>query len=126
MPGLVNDRRLAPGLPQLPEPPEGWPVASYTRYEQAQQAVDHLAVRDFPVGDVTIVGVDLMLVERVLARLTWPRVLATGAGSGAWIGLFIGLLLGLFHPPGHSFLAPLLPPRGCQSCRGLRRASHPS
>jgi hypothetical protein len=40
--------------------------------------------------------VDLMLVERVIGKLSWGRVLGTGAVSGAWFGLFAGLLLGLF------------------------------
>ncbi len=84
--------RTAPGLPNLPTPPTGWPVGSYATYEEAQRAVDHLADADFPVRDVTIVGVDLMLVERVIGRLTWGRVLASGAASGAWFGLFVGLL----------------------------------
>jgi len=88
--------RSAPGLPNLPTPPTGWPVGSYATYEQAQRAVDHLADADFPVRDVTIVGVDLMMVERIVRRLTWGRVLMQGAASGAWFGLFVGLLLGLF------------------------------
>ena len=78
--------RSAPGLPNLPTPPTGWPVGSYAKYEEAQRAVDHLADSDFPVRDVTIVGVDLMLVERVIGRLTWGRVIASGAASGAWFG----------------------------------------
>jgi hypothetical protein len=90
--------RAAPGLPNLPTPPTGWPVGSYATYEEAQRAVDHLADSDFPVRDVTIVGVDLMLVERVIGRLTWGRVLLSGAASGAWIGLFVGLLFTLFSP----------------------------
>lgn len=88
--------RTAPGLPNLPTPPTGWPVGSYATYAEAQRAVDHLADADFPVRDVTIVGVDLMLVERVIGRLTWGRVLISGAASGAWTGLFVGLLLSLF------------------------------
>jgi len=47
---------------------------------------------------VTIVGVDLMQVERVTGRLTWPKVLAGGAATGAWLGLFIGLVLGFLNP----------------------------
>src|SRR5918996_156493 len=62
---------------------------------------------DFPVRDVTIVGVDLMLVERVIGRLTWGRVLASGAASGAWFGLFVGLLLSLVSQDGNSF-GPIL------------------
>ncbi len=95
--------RTAPGLPNLPTPPTGWPVGSYATYEEAQRAVDHLADSDFPVRDVTIVGVDLMLVERVIARLTWGRVLASGAASGAWLGLFIGLLMTFVSADGTSF-----------------------
>ena len=99
--------RTAPGLPNLPTPPTGWPVGSYATYEEAQRAVDHLADSDFPVRDVTIVGVDLMLVERVIGRLTWGRVLLSGAASGAWFGLFVGLLLSLFNPAGTGF-GPIL------------------
>jgi hypothetical protein len=99
--------RRAPGLPNLPTPPTGWPVGSFATYEEAQRAVDYLADHEFPVGEVTIVGVDLMLVERVISRLTWGRVLASGAASGAWFGLFVGLLLGFFAP-GATPIGPIL------------------
>lgn len=100
--------RPSGGPPRLPTPPSGWPIGSYSRYEEAQRAVDHLADNDFPVQDVTIVGVDLMLVERVTGRLTWGRVLGTGAASGAWFGLFVGVLLSLFSSgPGPAF-GPIL------------------
>lgn len=75
--------------------PEGWPVGSFTSYSQAQAAVDMLSDNEFPVEDITIVGVDLMEVERVTGRLTWGRVLLGGAASGAWLGLFFGLILGI-------------------------------
>ena len=97
---LSGSGRSAPGMPSLPTPPTGWPIGSYSTYEEAQRAVDHLADHDFPVQEVTIVGVDLMLVERVTGRLTWARVLGGGAASGAWLGLFVGLLMGLFSPQG--------------------------
>jgi hypothetical protein len=88
--------RPAAGLPRLPTPPTGWPIGSYGTYIEAQQAVDFLADSEFPVTDVTIVGVDLMLVERVIGRMSWGRALGAGAVSGAWFGLFAGLLLGMF------------------------------
>lgn len=75
--------------------PQGWPVGSFTSYGQAQAAVDMLSDAEFPVEDITIVGVDLMEVERVTGRLTWGRVLLGGAASGAWLGLFFGLILGI-------------------------------
>ena len=95
-------------IPSLPTPPTGWPVGSYATYAEAQRAVDHLADNEFPVGEVTIVGVDLMLVERVLRRLTWGRVLAQGAASGAWFGLFVGVLLSLFATRAGTGLIPIL------------------
>jgi hypothetical protein len=100
-------QRPAAGLPRLPTPPTGWPIGSYATYEEAQRAVDFLADNDFPVQDVTIVGVDLMLVERVIARLTWGKVIGTGAASGAWFGLFVGVLLSLFNTQGPAF-GPIL------------------
>lgn len=95
-----------PRTPQLPTMPTGWPIASYDTYEDAQRAVDHLADENFPVHDVTIVGVEPLVVERVSARLTWGKVLGSGAMSGAWFGLFVGLLLSLFTPG--AGLAPIV------------------
>lgn len=87
--------------------PAGWPVGSFDSYLEAQAAVDGLSDREFPVDKLTIVGVDLMEVERVTGRLTWGRVLGGGAASGAWIGLFFGLLFGILVPG--RFLAALIP-----------------
>jgi hypothetical protein len=92
----------------LPTPPTGWPIGSYATYEEAQRAVDFLADSAFTVQDVTIVGVDLMLVERVTGRLTWGRVLGTGAASGAWFGLFVGVLLSLFNSSAGASAGPIL------------------
>src|ERR1700741_654118 len=86
------------GVPPLPTPPKGWPVGSYPTYAEAQRAVDYLSDQQFPVHQVTIVGVDLMQVERVTGRLTRPKWLGGGVLSGAWLGLFIGLVLGFFSP----------------------------
>src|SRR5246127_4223418 len=83
------------GVPPLPTPAKGWPGGSYPTYAEAQRAVDYLSEQQFPVHQVTIVGVDLMQVERVTGRLTWPKVLGGGVITGAWLGIFIGLVLGL-------------------------------
>lgn len=102
--GAGGQRRA--GLP-TPTPPTGWPIGSYPAYAEAQRAVDFLSDNEFSVQDVTIVGVDLMQVERVTGRLTWARVLTAGAVSGAWLGVFVGLLLSLFSADGNLF-GPLL------------------
>ena len=110
-----------PGVPRLPTRPTGWPVGSYDNYEQAQRAVDFLAENDFPLPDITIVGVDLMLVERVTGRMSWSRVLSTGIASGAWVGLFVGLLLSVFSQT--SGLGPILVGIGVGIVFGLVFAS---
>lgn len=92
--------------PALPTPPSGWPIGSYPTYAEAQRSVDYLADNQFPVEGVTIVGVDLMQVERVLYRLTWGKVIGGGMVSGAWLGLFLGLLLSMFTTGGA--LGPLV------------------
>lgn len=85
--------------------PSGWPVGSFGTYAEAQAAVDMLSdTGNFPVEKLTIVGVNLMEVERVIGRLTWGKVIAGGAMSGAWMGIFFGLLLGMFQG---SWLGPL-------------------
>ncbi|HWS57427.1 MAG TPA: general stress protein [Actinotalea sp.] len=84
--------------PAVPTPPHGEPIAAYATYLEAQGAVDHLSDKEFPVQNVTIVGTDLRMVERVTGRLTYSRVALAGLATGAWFGLFVGLLLSLFAP----------------------------
>lgn len=82
-------------------------VAGYHDYASAQAAVDRLSDDGFPVEELSIVGSDLRLVEKVTGRLTKAKAALTGAASGAWFGLFVGLLLGLFTT-GHGWLVMLL------------------
>ncbi|MGW0039661.1 general stress protein [Gordonia sp. NPDC003376] len=92
---MSNPMQPSRQTPGLPTPPKGWPIGSYTTYAEAQRAVDYLSDEHFTVEDVTIVGVDLMQVERVIGRLTWGKVVGGGIVSGAWLGLFFGLLVSL-------------------------------
>ncbi|GAA3273654.1 hypothetical protein Dvina_37520 [Dactylosporangium vinaceum] len=71
-------------------------VARYDDYASAQAAVDRLSDDGFPVGQLSIIGSDLRLVEQVTGRLTKAKAALSGAASGAWFGLLIGVLLGLF------------------------------
>ena len=86
------------------EVPTGWPVGSFKTYAEAQAAVDSLSDKEFPVEKLSIVGVDLMQVEKITGRLTWGKVLGTGALSGLWMGLFIGLILSVFTEPGSGWV----------------------
>jgi len=85
-------------IPNLPTPPTGFAVAAYPTYASAQAAVEHLMKNNFSIQDVTIVGSDLQMVERVTGRLTAGKLAAAGAASGASMGLFFGLLLFFFSP----------------------------
>ena len=85
-------------VPNLPTPPTGFAVAAYPTYASAQAAVEHLIKQNFSIEDVTIVGSDLQLVERVTGRLPAGKLAAAGAASGAWIGLLVGLLMFVFSP----------------------------
>jgi hypothetical protein len=86
----------------------GVQVGSYDSYQQAQAAVDYLSDERFAVENVTIVGSDLRMIERVTGRLSWGRAIGMGAAGGAWWGLFVGLLLGIFAPNGRAWFALLL------------------
>jgi hypothetical protein len=86
----------------------GVQVGSYDSYEQAQAAVDFLSDEKFPVENVTIVGTDLRMVEKVTGRLTTGRAIAAGAAAGAWWGLFVGLLLGIFSADGSVWIGTVL------------------
>lgn len=76
--------------------PAGWPVGSFSTYDKAQAAVDMLSDKQFDVSNITIVGLDLMEVERVTGRLTWPRVILNGVVSGSWLGsIILGVGMGI-------------------------------
>jgi MFS family permease len=86
----------------------GVQVGAYDSYELAQAAVDHLSDEEFPVENVTVIGSDLRMVERVTGRLTRGRAIGAGAAGGAWWGLFVGLLLGIFAASGAGWVGSLL------------------
>lgn len=80
----------------IPVVPVGTEIASFAGYEDAAKAVDTLADADFPVENLTIVGTDLKLVEQVIGKLTWGRILAAGAMAGLMLGGMFGLMLLVF------------------------------
>ncbi len=82
----------APGMElQFPQT-----VVTYTRYEDAQAAVDFLSDKEFPVENLMIVGTNLRLVERVTGRRTWGSVISQGAISGIGTGMLVGIMMALF------------------------------
>ncbi len=82
-------------------------IGVYDTYAAAQQAVDFLADRQFPVRNIAIVGTDLKLVERVTGRRTWGTVLLQGVQSGITTGLIVAVFMFLLTP-GSNFFGMLL------------------
>ncbi len=84
-------------------------IASYTRYADAQRAVDYLSDQKFAVEHTAIVGEGLKTVEQVTGRLDWTRALSLGMSQGAVTGVFIGLVFAfLGFGGGRGFLALML------------------
>jgi hypothetical protein len=71
-------------------------LAEYPTYAGAEQLVDRLSDKGFPVEHCRIVGNGLRSVEYVTGRLTSVQAALAGASSGAWLGLLVGLLVGMF------------------------------
>ena len=71
-------------------------LAEFPTYPGAEQLVDRLSDKGFPVEHCRIVGNGLRSVEYVTGRWTGAQAALAGASTGAWFGLLIGLLLGMF------------------------------
>lgn len=97
----------SPSNPTVLGLPRGELLGRYNTYLDAQKVVDYLADNDFPVANITIVGNDLKSVERVTAKLSYPKVAAAGAAQGAMFGVFVGLVLTIFSP-GSNAVAQIL------------------
>lgn len=93
---------------QYSDIPRGQVIGSYDTYAEAQRAVDFLSDEGFPVQNVSIIGSDLKMVERITGRLTRGRAAGLGAVSGAWFGLFVGVLLSLFAKNGTNVVVLVL------------------
>ena len=72
-------------------------IASYTTYQEAERAVDHLSDQGSPVERVAIVGQDVRLVEQVTGRMGHGGAALHGAASGALPGALIGWIFGLLN-----------------------------
>ena len=97
-----------PGAAEGAAVPAGQVVLASGDYPTVQRVVDGLSDAGFPVEHTTIVGTGLRIVEAVTGRLTWGRVLLSGAATGAWFGLLVGLLFGLLTVTTAGFLTVLL------------------
>lgn len=65
-------------------------------YDLAQETVDLLSDKGFPVERVRIIGRDIISREQITGRMTKAKAAGLGVGAGAWLGLFFGLIMALF------------------------------
>ncbi|MEV6742489.1 general stress protein [Streptomyces sp. NPDC051104] len=72
-------------------------VASYSTYQEAERAVDHLVDEGFPVQKVAIIGRDVRLVEQVIGRMGYGEAALHGAATGALPGALVGWIFGLLN-----------------------------
>ncbi|AOZ72314.1 hypothetical protein BK816_02530 [Boudabousia tangfeifanii] len=72
--------------------PNGTVVASFKSHDQAQQALSVLAEAGFPVQTVSVVGTDLKLIEQVIGRITFGKVMAASGAQGIWLGFMMALI----------------------------------
>jgi hypothetical protein len=88
------DRQIASPATPNPDAPASV-VASFPDYAAAEQAVDLLVARGFPVEHLRIAGEDLRLVEDVTGPLTYGLAAFRGLLAGVCFGIFVGLLFGV-------------------------------
>lgn len=88
----------SPSDPNAQGLPRGEVLGTYSSYQQAREVVDQLATGEFDVKQVSIVGTDLRMVERVRGKLTYASVALRSAIQGALFGAMLGLLLSLVDP----------------------------
>jgi hypothetical protein len=90
----VRDAEVAADAVKLSQPKHT--VASYSKYRDAEKAVDWLSDQGFAVEGSAIVGSGLRSVEHVTGRMTAGRAALLGAGEGALMGSLFALLFGIF------------------------------
>jgi hypothetical protein len=66
------------------------PVASFTRYADAERTLALLAGSRFPVDRLALIGGDLKLVDDG-SQLTGLRTAVAGAAAGGWLGALLAL-----------------------------------
>jgi len=74
--------------------PRGHSLGEFRTHAEATEFVNKLVAGDFSANKVSILGHELVLVERVRSRLGYGRVAASGALTGFWLGLIFALLIG--------------------------------
>ena len=85
-------------MDQMHTIPTGEVVAEFGDYTSAQDMVNTLVNGGVHAHAVSIVGADVTLVERVVAKVGYGRAALQFAANGSWLGLLVGLIVVVFSP----------------------------
>jgi len=77
-----------------PSIPRGHSLGEFRTHAEASDLVNRLVQGDLAANKISIVGHDLVLVERVRSRLGYGRVAGSGALTGFWLGVIFALIIG--------------------------------
>jgi hypothetical protein len=77
-----------------PTIPKGSVLGEFTNYSDATAMVEKLLLGEFRPENISLIGHNPLLVERIRSRLGYGRVGLSGAMTGLWIGLIFALLVG--------------------------------
>jgi len=78
--------------------PVGEEIGVFAHYADARNMVNRLLTGGIPAQSVTIVGGDVTMVERIIARYGYGRAAIAAALTGSWIGAFAGLVFTVTTP----------------------------
>ncbi|WP_215523078.1 general stress protein [Varibaculum prostatecancerukia] len=87
--------------------PSGQDLATFPSRESAEEAINYLQSKDFPVRQLLVQERGLTRSNQVVGVVTWPKALLSGFTRGLMMGLFLALLFVLWKPAWAVF-APLI------------------
>lgn len=87
--------------------PSGRDLATFPSKESAEEAINYLHSKDFPVAQLLVQERGLTRINEVVGVVTWPKALLAGFTRGLMMGIFLALLFVLWKPAWAVF-APLI------------------
>lgn len=87
--------------------PSGRDLATFPSKESAEEAINYLHSKDFPVAQLLVQERGLTRINQVVGVVTWPKALLAGFTRGLMMGIFLALLFVLWKPAWAVF-APLI------------------
>lgn len=87
--------------------PTGQDLAIFSSRESAEEAINYLKSKDFPIQNLVLQERGLTRSNQVLGTVTWPKAMISGFIRGLIMGIFFALLF-MIWKPALSVFAPLV------------------